>query len=102
MERILLIDPNSAALSRAATNLIYNNLAGCCSFETAFVSDRSGETVPFYTVGAGAAGSMYKGHAQTAAAAGSVMQVPTTTIDALAARQSWAPDFIKIDVEGAE
>ncbi len=102
MERILLVDPNPEALSRAAVNLIYNNLAGACGFETAFVGDRAGETIPFYTVGAGAAGSMYKGHAQTAAASGSVMQVPTTTVDALAERQGWAPDFIKIDVEGAE
>ena len=30
------------------------------------------------------------------------MQVPTTTIDILVAEQGWAPDFIKIDVEGAE
>lgn len=42
MERMLLIDPNPTALSRAATNLIYNNLAGRCSFVTAFVGDRGG------------------------------------------------------------
>ena len=102
VERMLLIDPNPIALSRAATTLIYNNLAGHCSFVTAFVSDRPGETIPFYTIGAGAAGSMYRGHAQTAAASGSVVQVPTTTIDKLVEEQGWVPDFIKIDVEGAE
>ncbi len=102
IERIVLIDPNPTALSRAATNLIYNNLAAQCGFVTAFVSDRAGETIPFYTVGAGAAGSMYKGHAKTASATHSVMQVPTTTIDKLVQEQGWAPDFIKIDVEGAE
>ncbi len=102
MERMLLIDPNPTALSRAATNLIYNNLAAHCSFVAAFVSDKPGETIPFYTVGAGAAGSMYRGHAQTAAASGSVIQVPTTTVDKLVEEQNWVPDFIKIDVEGAE
>ncbi len=102
MERILLIDPNPVALSRAAANLIYNNLAAHSSYITAFASDRVGEVVPFYTVGAGAAGSMYKGHAKTAAATGSVIHVPTTTIDKLVEEQGWVPDFIKIDVEGAE
>lgn len=102
MERMLLIDPNPVALSRAATNLIYNNLAARCGFVTAFVSDQPGETVPFYTVGAGAAGSMYRGHAQTAAVAGSVIHVPTTTIDEQAEQLGWFPDFIKVDVEGAE
>ena len=102
MKRMLLIDPNPAALSRAATNLIYNNLANHCGFVTAFVSDKEGETIRFYTVGSGAAGSMYAGHAQTAAASGSFMDVPTTTIDKLVADQGWTPDFIKIDVEGAE
>ncbi len=98
----MLIDPNPTALSRAAANLIYNNLAGRCGFVTAFVSDVPGETLPFYTVGAGAAGSMYRGHAKTASASGSVMQVPTTTIDRLVEEQGWTPDFVKIDVEGAE
>ncbi len=42
MQRMLLIDPNPTALSRAATNLIYNNLAGRCSFVTAFVGERGG------------------------------------------------------------
>ncbi len=45
---------------------------------------------------------MYRGHAQTAAAAGSVIHVPTTTIDEQAEQLGWFPNFIKIDVEGAE
>ncbi len=102
MERMLLIDPNPEALSWAAANLIYNNLAVGCGFVAAFVGDAPGETVSFYTVGAGAAGSIYPGHAQTAAAGGSVMEVPTTTIDVLVEQLRWTPDFIKVDVEGAE
>ena len=66
------------------------------------MGDTTGETIPFYTVGTGAAGSMYKGHAQTAASIGSVQDVTTTTVDQLVKQLGWVPDLIKIDVEGAE
>ncbi len=100
-KRILLADPNAEALALAARNLIVNGLSAHCEFICSFVGDRPGEEVEFYTVGAGAAGSIYAGHAKTAAALGSRSKVPTTTIDRLTADR-WAPEFIKVDVEGAE
>ncbi len=45
---------------------------------------------------------MYKGHAETAAAIGESITVKTLTIDYLVERLGWLPDFVKIDVEGAE
>lgn len=101
-EKLLLIDPNPQALSIAAKNLILNNLAGNCTFLASFVSNQIGTEIPFFTVGSGAAGSMYKGHAKSAAALGSIFLVPTITIDELVTRYGWQPDLVKIDVEGAE
>lgn len=101
-DKLLLVDPNPRALAIAAKNLIYNNLAGNCTFISSFVSDQIGEEIPFYTVGAGAAGSMFKGHAESAASVNSYFMVATTTIDELVGQVGWQPDFVKIDVEGAE
>lgn len=101
-KRILLADPNPEALSLAAKNLILNNYSNRCEFIPAFVNDTNEDSVEFFTIGAGAAGSMYKGHAESAAAIGNSIMVPTTTIDSLVENVGWAPEFIKIDVEGAE
>lgn len=101
-EKLLLVDPNPKALAIAAKNLIYNNLATNCTFITSFVSDQTGKEIPFYTIGTGAAGSMFMSHAESAAAINSYFMVTTTTIDKLVTQVGWYPDFVKIDVEGAE
>lgn len=101
-KRLLMADPNPEALSLAAKNLILNDLATSCDFVTAFVGDADGEKIKFWTVGAGAAGSMYKGHATTAASAGLSAEVSSVRIDTLVQRAGWTPEFVKIDVEGAE
>lgn len=103
VERIFLIDPNPTALAVAAENLFMNNLMGMkASFIPAFLSDRVGDSVDFYTIGAGAAGSKYKHHAQSAAQVGAHFKVPTLTIDFLTDYYKVLPDLVKIDVEGAE
>jgi FkbM family methyltransferase len=102
VERVFLVDPNPAALAVAAENLIANHLSARATFLPAFVSDAVGESVRFYTVGAGAAGSMYASHAKSAAAMGSSMEVPTLTVDWMAERYGVHPDLVKVDVEGAE
>lgn len=101
-KRLLLADPNPNALSIAAKNLIINDLAINCDFITAFVGEADGQKLEFWTVGIGAAGSMYKGHAETAAAMRQSTFVPTITLDTLIDSIGWSPDFVKIDVEGAE
>jgi FkbM family methyltransferase len=102
VQQVVLVDPNAAALSVAAEALILNGLAQGARFVTAFADERPDESQEFWTVGTGAAGSMYRSHAHSAARAGSRQVVPTTSIDHLCRVFDLAPDFVKLDIEGAE
>ena len=102
VEEVVLIDPNPQALTLASEALIKNGLSHKARFICAFVSSTSGESVRFWTVGAGAAGSMYAGHAVTAARMQKSYDVPTLCLDDLVAANTEVPDLVKIDVEGAE
>lgn len=99
---IVLADPNPEALAKAAQNMVINNFGLKTKFISAFIGDSDKEKVKFYTVGSGAAGSMYASHAETASAINSFYEVEKTTIDTLVERVGYVPDLIKIDVEGAE
>ncbi len=101
VEHVLLVDPNPMALSIAAENLILNHLIDRTNLVCTFLSHQSGKEVDFYTVLYGAAGSMYRTHAVTAAKRNLHFKVPTSTVDQLCEKFGY-PDFIKIDVEGAE
>lgn len=101
-QHIVLVDPNPMALTYAAGNLILNDYSSRCTFVKQFVSDKSREQVKFYTIGTGAAGSMFASHAKTASRLGSWFWVSTTTLDELCASLNLNPDLVKIDVEGAE
>ena len=98
----LLVDPNPTALNRAQLNLIGNNFGFKAHYFSAFVSDQNDEIVKFYTIGAGAAGSMHASHAESAALVNSFRQVRTVTLDFLYQYYLLRPDLVKIDVEGAE
>ena len=98
----LLVDPNPTALNQAHLNLIGNNLGFKAQYFSGFVSDKQDETIKFYTIGAGAAGSMHASHAESAALVNSFMQVRTVTLDFLYQYYNVKPDLVKIDVEGAE
>ena len=102
MKQVVLVEANWEALSVAAENLIRNHLSARARFVGAFAAETVDESVEFWTVGTGAAGSMYASHAVSAARAGSVRQVSTLTLDALSTRFEVVPDLVKIDVEGAE
>ena len=102
VEEIILVDANPLALSQAAQNLILNGSSERARFVCAFVSNRVAEEVDFYTVGTGAAGSMYASHAKTASTLKSKQSLFTTTIDHLVEVFDCRPDLVKIDVEGAE
>lgn len=102
VEEIVLVDPNPLALGQAAQNLILNGLGDHARFVCAFASDQVDGSMDFFTVGSGAAGSMYAGHARTASSLGLRRQVPTTTLDRLFESLHCLPDLVKIDVEGAE
>jgi FkbM family methyltransferase len=64
--QIVLVDPNLRALSLAKENLESNSMGTNKQYVSAFVSDVQDASVKFYTVGSGAAGSMYGSHIQTA------------------------------------
>ena len=101
VEQVVLVDPNPYALSMAAQNMIYSNMIQKCRFYCAFVNSEADKEIEFYTIGHGAAGSMYKTHAKTASKYHLHFMVNTTTVDYLCG--IWGiPDFMKIDVEGAE
>lgn len=102
IKKMVLVDPNPEALACAAKNMIINSMSAGCHFVNAFASSRSGEMMKFYTIGYGAAGSMYASHAQTASTLNSYSMVKTITLDELSDSLGLVPDFIKIDVEGAE
>src|SRR5690606_13387888 len=65
---IVLADPNPEALTKAAQNMVINNFGLKTKFISAFIGDSDNDKVKFYTVGSGAAGSMYASHAETASA----------------------------------
>ena len=100
--RYLLVDPNPNALNEAHFNLVNNQLGTQAMYSASFVSDSVDEAVKFYTLGSGAAGSMYPSHAQSAASLNSFTEVKTVTLDFLYKLYNLRPDLIKIDVEGAE
>lgn len=101
-KNILMVDPNPEALAKASQNMILNGFAIKSRFVTAFIGEKDGEKLNFYTVGSGEAGSMYSSHAETAAAVNSFYEVEKITIDTLVEYVGYIPDLIKIDIEGAE
>jgi FkbM family methyltransferase len=102
VSQIVLIEPNPAALSQAAENLILNGWSDKARFVCAFAADRANQVQEFFTVGAGAAGSMYPSHARTASTLGASCTVTTVTVDQLVEQYQLVPNLVKIDVEGAE
>jgi FkbM family methyltransferase len=102
VKELVLVEPNPEALVIAAENVVRNKMSATARFVCAFMSDVGGSTARLWTVGAGAAGSMYAGHAKTAARVGQSIEVPTVTLDDLMASYAVLPDLVKIDVEGAE
>ncbi len=100
--KVVLLDANPKALVRAASNIIYNGLSHRCHFVNGFISNKVSEKVKFYTVGTGSAGSSSSDHAKTAALLNSWFWVTTTSLNEVASYLNFEPDFIKIDVEGAE
>ncbi|MBC7815006.1 MAG: FkbM family methyltransferase [Burkholderiales bacterium] len=102
LRHMLLVEPNPEALTLAAEHVIMNGLVANVRFIDAFVSDVVNEPVRLWTVGSGSAGSMYSSHAKTAFRLHQFIETQTTTLDRLCEVHQLVPDFVKIDVEGAE
>ena len=102
VKQVVLVEANWEALSVAAENLVRNQLSARARFISAFAAEATNDSVDFWTVGTGAAGSMFASHASSAAKSGSVRRVSTITLDSLSDVLEVVPDLVKIDVEGAE
>jgi FkbM family methyltransferase len=102
VKRVVLVDPNPKALAVAAENMIFNNLSPRCLFIPGFVSEKKGDEIDFYTVGDGEAGSKFRSFAKTASSLDSHYKVSSNSIDSIEEETGVSPDFIKVDVEGAE
>lgn len=99
---VVAVDANADALCRAAEVVCRNGVSARVRFVPGFVGARDDETVQFWTVGTGAAGSAYASHAVTASRRQANRLVRTFTLDTLASMTGLSPDFVKVDVEGAE
>lgn len=102
VREVVLVEANPAALAVAAENLILNGFSARARFVAAFAADAADGSVDFWTVGTGAAGSVFQSHARSAVRRDSSIRIPTVTVDALCDRVGFRPDFVKVDVEGSE
>lgn len=100
--QIVCVDPNPNALSRCAENLIFNRLSQQATFVNAFVGEEDNKEIQFFSSLYDAAGSMFSSFAKTSNSIGKSQFVVQKTVDAICLECHFVPDFIKIDVEGAE
>lgn len=101
VQHVVLIEANERALRYAAEHLIINHLINRTRLVQAFAADRDDAQIAFYTEGINLQGSIYQNVKNTTDSDDS-QHVATVRLDTLAEQQGLYPDFIKIDVEGAE
>lgn len=102
VEKMVLVEPNHIPLSIAHENLMKNNLIHKTVSYCAFASDKNGEQIKFWSFYGDTAGSFSPNQAGTAKFSNSYQFVPTATLEYISDYFKIIPDFIKIDIEGAE
>jgi FkbM family methyltransferase len=95
VKKMICVDPNPRAIGICSENIFLNHVSASVRFVRAFVSEPHGDNIDFYTVGGGTAGSMHRSHARTASNLGSVLRVPTTTIDFVVQVSDIVPNLAK-------
>ncbi|HYM92619.1 MAG TPA: FkbM family methyltransferase [Chitinophagaceae bacterium] len=100
--RIACVDPNPKALSRCAENLIFNNLSDHATFHNYFIGDADNVKIKFYSSFTDSSSSMFKTFIKKVASVVESFEVNQIKADTLCEMINFAPDLIKVDVEGAE
>jgi FkbM family methyltransferase len=100
--QIVCVDPNPKALARCAEMLIDNGYISQARFVNAFVGAEKDVPIEFFSTLFDAAGSKFSSFAKTSSSVSNSIFVNQTTVDSICEELDFIPDFIKIDVEGAE
>ena len=103
LKKMVLIDPNPLSLSKAAENLIFNNVVQNAIFITKAAFNKSGEKIRLWTMpGPFSGASINKNFTESGMITQNYFDVETISLDDLALNNGTYPDLVKIDVEGAE
>jgi FkbM family methyltransferase len=98
--RVLALEPSPYNFEMLGKNIEANNLANVVTLQRA-VSDQGGEVVLDVSGSNFAAHHLRRGDAQ-GEEAGDAVRVPCVRVDDVVAERGLTPDFIKMDIEGAE
>lgn len=101
VDKVVAIDANPKSLIVAAQNIFDNFLSEKVCFVCGFVSDSDSAMEELLFVDTGGASSKFSSFAGTAKSLNSKIRVPSYSLPRLFAKNG-TPDFIKLDVEGAE
>jgi FkbM family methyltransferase len=99
---LVLVEPDHISLGVALENLVLNRLIGRVRIQPFFASDTVGKLIKFWSFYGDAAGSRFSEQASTARRNNQYMEVPSITLDKISEEYDVIPDFIKMDIEGAE
>ena len=103
LKLMVLIDPNPLALSKAAENLIINNIVEKAMFISKAAWVKTGEKIKLWTMpGAFSGASVNIDFTESGSITKNYFDVETISLDDLAMNNGTYPDLVKIDVEGAE
>ncbi|MBH10231.1 MAG: hypothetical protein CMG74_07750 [Candidatus Marinimicrobia bacterium] len=102
VKKIYLFEPNPYALAICTENAILNGFADKIKIYKNCVSETNNKEILFYTVLAGAAGSVQSDMAKTASHLNESYKTMSITLDEVIKNEKVIPDLVKIDVEGHE
>lgn len=98
LAEVFAFEASEEAVNVINHNVELNSLTGRVKTVNSLVADRSGYTIPFYWAGSSGGASITKGRL------GHVIEIEkaTLSIDDFVEHKGIRPDFVKMDIEGAE
>ena len=91
-------EPSPVAHRVATEHIRLNGLQGVCKVSQVAVSETDGGVLPFSIVDEGG----FDPTNRLGNSSGKTIEVPAITLDGLLARSKRGPDYVKMDIEGAE